>query len=198
LAVTAAASLAHAVATLGQQVGLMTNGRDAADRVREEGTRHRRHDDQEFSYRSRREARQQTEMREEPGERLRPLRVETRRGIEQFQRIREVLARVELTDGLTFPQLVLEVSPRLPRDASVIAVLPAVPSEAALALGQLRRQGFAVSAILVMLGENELADGYGRLAAEGIRDVRPLPSESALPDLCNSQVNRTPYSLSLT
>ncbi len=37
LAVTAAASLASAVYEMGQQVGLITNGRDAADRIRQEG-----------------------------------------------------------------------------------------------------------------------------------------------------------------
>ena len=40
LAVTAAASLANAVYQMGQQVGLVTNGRDAVDRIREEGFRH--------------------------------------------------------------------------------------------------------------------------------------------------------------
>ena len=37
LAVTAAASLANAVYELDQQIGLVTNGRDAADRIRQEG-----------------------------------------------------------------------------------------------------------------------------------------------------------------
>ena len=34
---TAAASLANAVFQMGQQIGLVTNGRDAADRIRQEG-----------------------------------------------------------------------------------------------------------------------------------------------------------------
>ena len=37
LAVTAAASLANAVYEMDQQIGLVTNGRDAADRIRQEG-----------------------------------------------------------------------------------------------------------------------------------------------------------------
>ena len=37
LAVMAAASIAHAVFEMGQQIGLVTNGRDAADRIRQEG-----------------------------------------------------------------------------------------------------------------------------------------------------------------
>jgi len=37
LAVTAAASIANAVYEMQQQIGLVTNGRDAADRIRQEG-----------------------------------------------------------------------------------------------------------------------------------------------------------------
>ena len=37
LAITAAASMANAVYEMGQQIGLVTNGRDAADRIRQEG-----------------------------------------------------------------------------------------------------------------------------------------------------------------
>ena len=37
LAITTVASLANAVCQMGQQIGLVTNGRDAADRIREEG-----------------------------------------------------------------------------------------------------------------------------------------------------------------
>src|SRR5438128_5482470 len=144
LAVTAAASLAGAVYQLGQQIGLVTNGRDAADRIRLEGW--------EQDYRTRQTARRSLALKEK-NERLQPLLVETRRGVEQFQRIREVLARVELTDGLSFAHLVLETAGRLPRDATVVALLPHVPIETALALGNLQRRGFAVTAVLLMLGD---------------------------------------------
>src|SRR5579871_1552928 len=132
LAVTAAASLANSVFQLGQQIGLVSNGRDAADRIRQEGWEH--------NFRTRQAARQQSAMAER-SERLQPVVVETRRGVQQFQRIREVLARLELTDGLTAAQLILETASRLPRDATVVALLADVPVEAALALGALRRQG---------------------------------------------------------
>src|SRR5207245_1699449 len=121
-------------------------------------------------------------------DRLQPLVVETRRGVEQFQRIRETLARIELTDGLTVPQLVLETVSRLPRDATVIALLPDVPVESALSLGNLRRRGYAVTAVLIALEEEQLEKAYGRLVAEGIRDVRHLRDEAELPDLCQQQV----------
>ncbi len=187
LAVTTVVSLAHAVYLMGQQVGLATNGRDAADRIRREGW--------EGDYRTRQAARQRNAMSEE-NERLRPQVVATSRGIESFQRIRETLARVEWTDGLTFAQLVLEVAPRLPRDATVIAVLPTVPTETALALGNLRRRGFAVAVVLILIDEQDLEQAYGRLLAEGVRDVRHLKSEAGLPTLCQQQVRQpTPYQL---
>ena len=78
-------------------------------------------------------------------DRLQPIVVETRRGPEQLLRILESLARVELTDGLSFRQLIAETGCRLPRDATVIAVLPSLSAETATALGDLRRRGMAVS-----------------------------------------------------
>ena len=187
LAVTAAVSLAHAVYLMGQQVGLATNGRDAADRIRREGW--------EGDFRTRQAVRRRSAMDEE-SERLRPQVVPTSRGVESFHQIRDALARVELTDGLTFAQLVLEVAPRLPRDATVIAVLPAVATEAALALGNLRRSGFAVAAVLIAMDDQDLEPGYGRLLAEGIRDVRHLKSEAGLPTLCQQQARQpTPYQI---
>src|SRR5207247_10090560 len=141
LAVTAAASLANAVYEMGQQIGLVSNGRDAADRIRQEGW--------DEDYRTRRAARRDVGMHA-TSDRLQPIVVEARRGVEQFQRIRETLARVELTDGLTFAQLIAETDSRLPRDATVIAVLGQVTPETALALGSLRRRGYAVAAILVI------------------------------------------------
>ena len=127
---------------------------------------------------------------------MQPIIVPTRRGVEQFQQIRETLARVEMTDGLSMPQLLAEVTSRVPRDATVAAILGDVPLETALALGNLRRQGFAVSVVLVMMDENQLESCYGRLLADGIMDVRHLKDEAGLPELCSQQVRRaTPYLL---
>jgi uncharacterized protein (DUF58 family) len=185
LAVTTAVSLANAVWEMGQQVGLVTNGRDAADRIRVEGWHNQ-------DPRTRQAAR--SAAMSEESQRLQPLIVPTRRGSEQLQRIREVLARVELTDGLSFDSLVLESAHRLPRDATVLAVLPEVTVEAAVTLGSLRRRGLAVSVVLVQLDEDGLERAYGRLLAEGIRDLRHLSDEAELPDLCRNQVQRAmPY-----
>jgi uncharacterized repeat protein (TIGR01451 family) len=180
LAVTAAASLAHAVYQLGQQVGLVTNGRDAADRIRQEGWAH--------DYRTRAEALKSAGMQEE-SDRLQPLVVETRRGPEQFQRILQTLARVELTDGLTLSQLIVETASRLPRDATVVAILSEASAETALALGNLRRRGHAVVAILIIFGEEQQDAAAGRLLAEGI-EVRSVHDEASLAAVCAQQVLR--------
>jgi uncharacterized protein (DUF58 family) len=187
LAVTTAVSLANAVYEVGQQIGLISNARDAADRIRLEGW--------EGDHRTRQAARQNAVMIEE-SERLQPLVVPTRRGVEQFQRIRETLARVELTDGLTSAELLIETAHRLPRDATVVALLADVTAETALTLGSLKRQGYAVSVVLIALDEEQQETAHGRLYAEGIMDVRPLRNEAEIPELCQQQVRRgTPYSL---
>jgi uncharacterized protein (DUF58 family) len=185
LAVTCAASLANAVFEIGQQIGLVTNGRDAAERIKTEGWEH--------DPRSRRAARASANTTGE-AKRIEPLVVETRRGAEQLQRIRETLARVELSDGLTLAGLISEAAHRLARDATVLAVLPDVPVETAIALGNLRRRGLAVAVVLVIMDDNALERAYARLVAEGIRDLRHLRDEASLPDLCRQQVHRaTPY-----
>src|SRR5262245_33640973 len=97
LAVTAAASVANALYQLGQQVGVVSNGRDAADRIRTEGWG--------YDLKTRSAARKAASMREK-SERLRPLVVDTRRGADQLYRILQALARLELTDGLSLSQLI--------------------------------------------------------------------------------------------
>jgi len=184
LAVTTAVSLANAVYELGQQVGFVSNGRDAVERIKSDESGRVIGIGHEFI--TRQQARDEPAMKSE-GERLQPVAVETRRGVEQLQRIRETLARVELTDGMTFPQLILEATSRLPRDATVIAVLGDVPMDTALALGNLRRRGFAVTAVLIACEPNQFQRSYARLTGEGIHDVRHLRSETGLATLCTRQ-----------
>lgn len=180
LAITTAASIAYAVSMLNQQLGLASNGRDAADRIREESLeKNPAPAEGDMGYETREEARGRFELKED-SDRVSPVVVETRRSFDQFQKIREALARLEVTDAFTFAQLALEMAPRMPRDATVIAILPRVPVETAIALGTLRRQGFAVSVILIGLDESEKIEAHGRLLAETVRDIRYLNSEAEL------------------
>lgn len=180
LAVTAAASVANAVYEMGQQVGLVTNGRDAADRIRQEGW--------DYDVRSRQAARKAAQMQPH-SDRLQPVVVETRRGAEQLMRILETLARVELTDGLNLAELITETASRLPRDASVMALLPAVTAEAAVALGNLRRSGFAVTAIVNVYDQGDFEQAAARLLGEGI-DARHLRDREAIVTICRHYVLR--------
>jgi uncharacterized repeat protein (TIGR01451 family) len=183
LAVTTAVALANAVSLMGQPIGLITNGRDAADRIRlrDEITR-----GQAGPARNRQALHEQAAMRERD-DRLRPLIVPASRGPDSFARIREVLARVELTDGLTFDRLLLEAEPRLPRDATIVAVLASVAPAMAVALGHLKRQGFAVSVVLLAYDEIERIDFAGPLLAEGL-PVRSVSDENELHGFCELQL----------
>ena len=116
-------------------------------------------------------------------DRLQPVVVETRRGAEQLMQILETLARVELTDGLTLPQLIGETMSELPRDATVIAILPKATPETAVTLGNLKRQGYAVTAILNLYEEYQFAEAAGPLIAEGI-DVQQLRDEASIVSVC--------------
>src|SRR6478736_2173907 len=174
LAVTAAASIANAVYLLNQQIGLVTNGRDAADRIRHEGWAH--------DYRSRSAALSSASMKE-TSDRLQPLIVPTRRGPEQLVQILETLARMELTDGLPLPALIEEAASRMPRDATVIAILPPGSTESAIALGNLRRRGFAVTALLNMHDEWDFAIASAPFLAEGI-ETRQLKDETSIMEIC--------------
>ncbi len=174
LGVTAAASLVNAVYELGQQIGLVTNGRDAADRIRAEGW--------DYDLRTRDAARRAASM-SEASDRLQPVMVETRRGPEQLTRIFETLARLELTDGLHLPELLIETTGRMPRDATVVAILPSVNDRHVIALQNLQRQGFAVTAILSIYEEFEFAAAAGPLLAGGI-ETRQLKDEPSIADLC--------------
>jgi uncharacterized protein (DUF58 family) len=180
LAVTAAASLAGALSQMGQQVGLITNGRDAAERIRREGWSH----DQ---VRTRREAQAAGEERE--NHRLRPVVVPTRRSNIQLRQILDTLARVEKSDGLPFAALVHESASRMPQSATVIALLASVTTEAALALGNLRRRGMAVTAIVNVYDEYDFARVAGPLVAERI-DVRQLRDRAGIGRMCQRLVLR--------
>ncbi len=180
LAVTTAASLANAVYEFGQQVGLVSNGRDAADRIRQEGWRR--------EFRTRAIARANLK-RSGRNERLQPVTVETCRGATQLLRILDTLARLELTDGLEFSELIAETSARLARDATIAAIVTRVSEATAIALGTLRRSGFAVTAIVVSFEEVDYhdwatpPDWADRLMAEGIA-FRRVQDESSLSRLC--------------
>ena len=184
LAITTVASLANAVFLMGQQIGFISNGRDAADRIREEGWR--------AEYLSRDDAQQRADPVD--SDRLRPVRIETRKGNEKLTQILETLARLEHTDGLDFSGMLTTTVAQIPRDATVIPVLRQVTPAIAIALGELVRRGFLVTAVVVAFEKDALPDWaqppeWAELLAHGI-DVRLVNSEESVMTLCAEAIVR--------
>jgi uncharacterized protein (DUF58 family) len=180
LAVTLAATVAQAIFQMGQQVGLVSNGRDAVERMKFQGW--------DLSFKTRDFARRGLGVQRD-NRRLSPVVVETRRDAGQFQRILETLARLELTEEYPFHEMVAEAGPRLPRSATVLAIVSHLDGEAAASLGNLKRRGYSVLALVVTPGEFEHPDWAappewaGGLLQEGV-PFRPIPDEGAVSRFC--------------
>lgn len=179
LAVTAAASIAGALYEMNQPVGLVSNGRDAADRVRVEGWAG---DFRLRSFGSRDAARQQASMRAS-SDRLRPVVVSTGRGPLVYHEIQRSLARLERTDGMPLATLLIETEPQLARDASLLVILQTYDAATAAALIGLRRRGWMVTVVINDLDVTEFAKLAGTLVAADIQ-VLHLRDETALAQVC--------------
>ena len=127
---------------------------------------------------------------ESKNDRLRPLIVPTRQGDDQFWRMMISLARLELTDGLTFPELILESESRIPLDASVVAIVPQVDDEIVIALSNLVRQGYAVTCIINTYAFDHFAKYSGPLISAGINTLH-LRDEESLGTICRQQIMHT-------
>ena len=180
LAIVTVASLANAVFLMGQQIGLISNGRDAADRIREEGWH------AEFITRADAHRRAAEPL---ANDRLRPVQVETGKGGEKMKQLLETLARLEHTDGLDFSEMLTAIISKVSRDATVIPVLRQVTPAIAIALGELVRRGFLVTAVVVAFDQESVPDWAqppewaALLLAHGI-DFRMVNSEEAVMNLC--------------
>jgi uncharacterized protein (DUF58 family) len=186
LAVVTVASLANAVCLMRQQIGLITNGRDASDRICEEGSR------AEFLTR---DDAQRRVTQPPTNTRLRPVIVETGKGEERFTQMLAALGRLEPTDGLDFCAMTSEAIAKISRDTTVVAVLAKVTPDIAVALGNLVRRGLPVTAIVVSFNMEAVPD-WARppdwaemLLAQGI-DFRVVNSEDSVVKLCAEAIIR--------
>ena len=93
------------------------------------------------------------------------------------------MARAELTDGLDFPALVAETISRLPRDATVMAILPQASPTMLLTLEMLHRRGFAVTAILNLYDDYEFGLAAAIFGQCGIT-AHHLKKEASVPEIC--------------
>ncbi|MEC9096793.1 MAG: DUF58 domain-containing protein, partial [Planctomycetota bacterium] len=106
-----------------------------------------------------------------------------------FYRIQELLARVEISDGLDFAQLLLEAQSHVPRDATLLAIISKQNHQTTIALDNMARQGFAVSAMINVYEHQEYAQISGPLIAAGI-DTYHLRDEDSVVQVCRKQILR--------
>lgn len=145
LAITLAGSIAQMLTHLNQQVGFATNGGDGLERLSARA--------EELRFKTRSVAKHA--LRAGIGRMLpQAVMVETRRDVEQFDRILEQLARLELSDEFPLAAMLGQAASRFPRSATVLAILGRVTEETALALGALKQRGYSVTAILVSGAED--------------------------------------------
>lgn len=176
LAVTMAASIAHALYSMGQPFGLITNGRDAAER----------YSFQEMSGNfSDRATIHSAAGSERKLDRLRPIVHPAGTGPEQFLELHRTLARVERTDGLRLEDLIAETESRMPRQLSILFIVQSVDDSMALAMGLLRKRGFSVSVILNRHPLDSMEDAAAALIAQRL-PVYPLADEESIPSVCTN------------
>jgi uncharacterized protein (DUF58 family) len=139
LAITLAASIAAALHDQNQPFSLLSNGRDAVDRLRAEGFA--------TDFRTRDAARTTGSMKE-ANDRLRPVLLPSNRGPVHYRELLRQLARLELSDGLPIAETILSSQSRLARDTTLIVILQKCDSATAAMLVGMKRRGWAVSVII--------------------------------------------------
>ncbi len=177
LAITTTASIAYLLQQSGEQVGMITNGLDAAEEA-------------QYEVESR-----ATLSRDEVGgavvgerasDRIRPLTVPTMRSPIQAREIAENLARIVPGDGLDCVNLLMEEYQRLPRHAALLPVVPAVDENLALALAEMKLNGFAVSVFLIR--DNKAYEEAAALLAPHRIHVFHVREESDLHELAPQKI----------
>ncbi len=180
LAVTAASSIAAALHQSGEPFGLATNGRDASDRVREEGWT--------GDHRVRGAAAAAASMREE-SDRLRPVILTPARGPVQFTEVHRTLARLERTNGLTFAEFLIECESQLSAETTMLVIVQETPPETIASLVSLSRRGRAVAVIINTHDINDYGASAGPLIADRIPTFH-LSSTDAIAEVCRQTLHR--------
>lgn len=180
LAITAAASIANSLHDVNEPVGLATNGRDAADRIRVEGW--------VGDHRVRVAAQSSASMRDE-NDRLRPVIMPPERGPTHFKQMVGTLARLERSDGLTLSELLVECESQLSADTTLLVLLQQCSAESMGAMLDLQRRGRAVAVIINTHDINDYSAIAGPLIAARIPTFH-LSSEETIVDVCRETLLR--------
>jgi len=179
LAITTTASIAYLLQLSGEQVGMLTNARDAAEVARYEVAA--------FQATSRGDAEEHA-AQEDESDRLSPLQVLTMRSPIQAGTIIENLARVLPTDGLSVEDLILSQFRGLPRDAALLPVVPQVTESFAMALGSMKLSGFNVSVFLI--GSQPVYEGAAGLLAPHEIHVLHIETERNLHEISPARIGQ--------
>jgi hypothetical protein len=140
LACVAAASIVCYLIEVKETAGLLSNGLDAAERVKGEGGL-------EVSA-SRGEARRRAAER--VGEdRLRSVQVRAGRGAAKAAEMLDALARLELSDGMALDRMLREEAPGLSRELALIIITPSLGRSLMQSVVRLRFWGFTVTVMLI-------------------------------------------------
>ncbi len=157
--VTAAASIAAFILQHKQQVGFISNGRDAVERVKLERA---------TMTTATRSAMRTVASEELKSERLRPFELPARRGDTHIHDTLVALARLEQTDGLTFAEMLATEYHRLPRDNALIVLLGRFTRDTGEVLIEMKRCGFLV-VVFVIDSNGEFQQTVAYLMPEGLR-----------------------------
>lgn len=180
LAITAAASIAAMLHDQNEPIGLATNGRDAADRIRQEGW--------SGDHRVRGQATSAASMQTE-SDRLRPIILAPDRGPSNLKEIHRSLARLERTDGLTLAELLVECESQLSAETTLLVILQQATEQSIGALIGLARRGRAVAVIINTHDINDYSEIAGPLIAARITTHR-LASHESIAEVCRQTLLR--------
>jgi uncharacterized protein (DUF58 family) len=180
LAITAAASIANSLHDTNEPVGLATNGRDAADRIRLEGW--------VGDHRVRGEAENAASMTSE-NERLRPVIATPGRGPVHFKDIVRTLARLERSDGLTLSELLVECESQISADTTLLILLQQCTPESMGAMIGMQRRGRAVAVIINTHDINDYSQIAGQLISAKIPTFH-LSTEESIAEVCRQTLLR--------
>ncbi|MBI5095327.1 MAG: DUF58 domain-containing protein [Candidatus Hydrogenedentes bacterium] len=179
LAITTTASIAYLLQMSGEQLGLLTNARDAAEVAQYEVASQQSltRDDANDSV-----------VGESESDRISPLSVPTARSPVQALKIVENLARVIPGEGLDASQLILSGFRRLPRDAALLPVVPQVTEKLALTLAEMKYSGFAVTVFFI--ADNAGYQEAAKLLAPHAIHVFHIEHERNLHELSPDKIGR--------
>ena len=176
-AVAVAASVASFIAQSGEQIGLFTNGRDAAEVARWE------REEQEAATRS---TAARAAHQKDVSHRLRPFAIRARRGMEQAKRLIDGLARVDFTDGFPLEESLVRYHGTIVRNSALLVVTTNVTPDLALVLAEMKGIGFAVTVFIIM-DRSAYTEAQKYLLPERI-DVIHIQNEDSLREVATGNV----------